>query len=333
MTIRKFRPLIRDRGAARVSIATLAVLFCVTSGVTSGVRAEECVDVQSSTADADFLSCEQDLEFDLDAALAEQAVPAQASAPTDGMPWIALSKGSVPSKFNANDSSVSVRTSLGTLRDYNSRTVSVQRPEYATSNSYELKLPKAAAAPTTPVDVWTNIDLNGYNERASDKTTRVGFGADYKINTKASVGLALERADTRSAATSAQDQKAAAYVSLQAAPMFSIDARTEWEAFGSAASGTGTAGKSAFILAPKVNHSFSLDDGTTLEPFVTYKKAFDLSTSHRDGLDETNSAGAGVTYSKADAYSLSVTADVDNLGASSEPQSLSSKFQLSVPLR
>ncbi len=330
MTIRKSRPLIRDRGAARVSIATLAVLFCVASGV----RAEECVDVQSSTADADFLSCEPDLEFDLDAALAEQAVPAQASAPTDGMPWIALSKGSVPSKFNANDSSVSVRTSLGTLRDYNSRTVSVQRPEYAPSNSYDLKLPKAAAAPTTPVDVWTNIDLNGYNERASDKTTRVGFGADYKINTKASVGLSLERADTRSSAASAQDQKAAAYVTLRAAPMLSLDARTEWEAFGSSASGTGAGGKSAVILAPKVNHSFSLDDGTKLEPFVTYKKAFDFSAGHTaDSSFETNSAGAGVTYSKPDAYSLSVTADVDNLGASTEPQSLSSKFQLSVPIR
>ncbi|HET6388050.1 hypothetical protein [Hyphomicrobium sp.] len=328
MIKRKTRPSFGNR-SARAGLAAFALVLCAAPSV----RAEEdCVDVQSSTADADFLSCDQDIAFDLDAALAQQAMPAQASASSDGMPWIALSKNTVPSKFNASDSSVSVRTSLGTLRDFNSRSVSVQKPEYATSEVYEVKLPKAAAAPTTPVDVWTNIDLNGYNERASDKTTRVGFGADYKISKKASVGLSLERADTRSSAASAQDQKAAAYVSLQAAPMLSLDARTEWET--SAGSSGTAAGGSAFILAPKVNHSFALEGGTTLEPFVTYKKAFDLSTSHAaDTSFETNSAGAGVTYSKPDAYTLSVTADVDNLGASSEPQSLSSKFQLSVPIR
>jgi hypothetical protein len=38
-----------------------------------------------------------------------------------------------------------------------------------------------------------------------------------------------------------------------------------------------------------------------------------------------------VTYSKTDSYSLSVSADVDNFGVTDEAQSLSSKFQLSVP--
>ncbi|WP_045836279.1 autotransporter domain-containing protein [Hyphomicrobium sp. 99] len=332
MFIRKIR-FICDRGVTRASIASLAVLFCVASGV----RAEDCVDVQSSTAEPDFMGCDQEIQFDLDAALAEQSVPAATAAPTDGLPWIALSKGTVPSKFNANDGSVSVRTSLGTLRDYNSQTVSVQRPEYAVADPYTIKLPKAASAPTTPVDVWSNIDLNGLNG-SSGQSSRVGFGADYKISRKASVGLSLERGDARSSSTSgvAQDQKAAAYVTLQAAPMFSIDARTEWEANGGSASSTGTSDKSAIILAPKVNHSFSLEGGTTLEPFVTYKRAFDLSTSRKEAADtsfDTTSAGAGVTYTKPDAYSLSVTADVDNLGASTEPQSLSSKFQLSVPLR
>ncbi|MBS0269262.1 MAG: hypothetical protein JSS54_09805 [Proteobacteria bacterium] len=330
MIIRKIC-FIRDRGVAYAIIASLAVLF----GAASGIRAEDCVDVQSNTSEPDFMDCEQGIEFDLDAALAEQTMPT-ASAATDGLPWIALSKGTVPSKFNANDGSMSVRTSLGTLRDYNSRTVSVQQAEYA-ADPYTLKLPKTAAAPNTPVDVWSNIDLSGL-DNASSQSSRVGFGADYKISRKASVGLVLERGDARSSATSgvAQDQKAAAYVTLQAVPMFSIDARTEWEANGGSASTTGTAEKSAFILAPKVNHSFSLDGGSTLEPFVTYKRAFDLSTNHKEMTDssfDTTSAGAGVTYTKPDAYSLSVTADVDNLGASTEPQSLSSKFQLSVPIR
>jgi len=331
MIIRKIC-FIRDRGIAYAIIASLAVLF----GAASGVHADDCVDVQSNTSEPDFVDCEQGIEFDLDAALAEQTMPTASAASTDGLPWIALSKGTVPSKFNANDGSMSVRTSLGTLRDYNLRTVSVQQSDYA-ADPYTLKLPKAAAAPNTPVDVWSNIDLSGL-DNASSQSSRVGFGADYKISRKASVGLVLERGEARSSATPgiAQDQKAAAYVTLQAAPMFSIDARTEWEANGGSASTTGTAEKSAFILAPKVNHSFSLDGGSTLEPFVTYKRAFDLSTSHKETTDssfDATSAGAGVTYTKPDAYSLSVTADVDNLGASTEPQSLSSKFQLSVPIR
>ncbi|RUP10462.1 hypothetical protein [Hyphomicrobium sp.] len=324
---------IRDRGVAYAIIASLTVLF----GAASGGRAEDCVDVQSNTSEPDFMNCEQAIEFDLEAALAEQTMlPAATGASTDGLPWIALSKGTVPSKFNATDGNVSVRTSLGTLRDYNLRTVSAQQPEYAADPS-TLKLPKSAAAPNAPVDVWSNIDLSGLNN-ASSQSSRIGFGADYKISRKASVGLVLERGEARSSATPgiAQDQKAAAYVTLQAAPMFSIDARTEWEANGGSASSTGTAEKSAVIFAPKINHSFSLDGGSTLEPFVTYKRAFDLSASHKEMTDssfDTTSAGAGVTYTKPDAYSLSVTADVDNLGASTEPQSLSSKFQLSVPIR
>jgi hypothetical protein len=323
-----------ESGAARAGIASLALLFCLASEV----RAEDCVDVQSTTAKPDFTVCDNEIEFDLDAALAEQAIPAAPASPaSDGMPWISLSKGTVPSKFNANDGSVSVRTSLGTLRDYNARTVAV-RPDFAAAEAYAVKLPKAGSAPNTPVDVWSNIDLSGYDGSAS-QSSRVGFGADYKINRATSVGVALERGDARSTSMTGveQDQKASAYVSLQAAPMLSLDARTEWQAGnGEFAAITGAAQKSAVILAPKVNHSFSLDGGTTLEPFVTYKRAFDLSTSRKDAVDtsfDAASAGAGVTYTKPDAYSLSVTADVDNVGMSTEPQSLSSKFQLSVPIR
>lgn len=333
MSIKHIRSICGS-GAARAGVASLALLLCLASEV----RAEDCVNVQSTTAEPDFTACDQDIEFDLNAALAEQAVPAAVAAPaSDGMPWIALTKGTVPSKFNANDSSVSVRTSLGTLRDYNARTVSVQQPEYA-ADPYAVKLPKAAAAPKTPVDVWSNIDLNGYNGSPS-QSARVGFGADYKINRTTSVGVALEKGDARSTSTPGveQDQKASAYISLQAAPMLSLDARTEWQAGnGEFAASTGAAQKSAVILAPKVNHSFSLDGGTTIEPFVTYKRAFDLSTSRNDAADtsfDAASAGAGVTYTKPDAYSLSVTADVDNFGMSTEPQSLTSKFQLSVPIR
>ena len=323
-------------GSLRVGVASLAALFCVTVAV----HAEECVDVQSTSAEPDFKPCEdQEPQLDLDAALAEHAAPSKPSVQSDGVPWIAESRD-LPATFNSSDSGVSVRTSLGTWRDYNARTASptIQQPAFATSTD-ALTLPKAPAAATTPLDVWSNIDVNGY-DGSRDQSTRAGVGADYKISRTTSVGVSVEHGDSRSATTQGveEDQKASAYVTLQAAPMLSLDARTEWQAGnGEFAASNGAAEKGAVILAPKVNHSFALDGGTKLEPFVTYKREFDLSTARKDATDPTldtgQSAGAGVTYSKTDAYSLSVTSDVDNVGATTEPQSLSSKFQLSVPIR
>jgi hypothetical protein len=129
----------------------------------------------------------------------------------------------------------------------------------------------------------------------------------------------------------------AAYVSLQAVPLLTLDARTEWQA-GNAefAAASGAAEKSTVILAPKINHSFALDGGKTIEPFVTYKREFDLSTTGHEANETapitTQSAGAGVTLTKPDAYSLSVTTDVEGLGATT-PENVSSKFRLSVPIK
>ena len=114
--------------------------------------------------------------------------------------------------------------------------------------------------------------------------------------------------------------------------MLSLDARTEWQA-GNAefAAANGGAEKSAIILAPKINHSFALGDGKTIAPFVTYKREFDMSTGPEALNTPQRSAGAGVTYTDPDAYTFSVTTDVDAATAIT-PESMSSKFQLSVPI-
>jgi hypothetical protein len=336
MIMNSLRDSSRHR-SLRVGVACLAAWFCATVAV----HAEECVDVQSTSAEPDFKPCEdQEPQLDLDAALADRAAPSNPSTQSDGVPWIAESRN-LPATFNSSDSGVSVRTSLGTWRDYNAKLASPtiqQQPGVAVSTD-ALTLPKASAAPTTPLDVWSNIDVNGY-DGARDQSTRTGIGADYKISKTTTMGVSVEHGDARSATTPGieEDQKASAYVTLRAAPMLSLDARTEWQAGnGEFAATNGAAEKSAFILAPKVEHSFALDSGTTISPFVTYTREFDLSTARKDVTDPTldtgQSAGAGLTYSKSDAYSLSVTADVDNVGATTEPQSLSSKFQLSVPIR
>ncbi len=329
----KFAPRYRS---LRMGFVSLAVLV----SVTSAVRAEDCIDVQSTSAAPDFQACETaEPEFDIDAALAEQASPTTAGPPNDGIPWIATDPQDLPATFNSSDTGVSVRTSLGTWRDYNSRSASptVQLPAY-TAASENVDVPKAPFVPKTPLDVWTNIDIDGY-DGARDQSTRAGVGADYKFNRATIVGVSVERGDARSATTPgiAADQKASAYLSLQATPLLSFDARTEWQTGNSDfAASSGVAERGAVILAPKVNHSFTLDNGTTVSPFLTYQREFDVSASHKEGVDPsfdaTQSAGAGVTYTKPDSYSLSLSADVDNFGVADETQSLSSKFQLSVPL-
>ena len=86
--------------------------------------------------------------------------------------------------------------------------------------------------------------------------------------------------------------KIAAYVTLLAVPMVTLDARTEWQAGNADFAATiGAAEMSTFTLAPRINHSFALDSGKTIEPFVTYKRQFDLSEQGR----ETGVAGLATT--------------------------------------
>lgn len=321
---------------ARLLLASSVALLAWTAAG----HAEDCLDVQSTAAVADFKPCEEaEPQIDLNAALDEQPASSTATSKADSIPWIANDTRDVPATFSTSATGVSVRTSLGTWRDYNARTASptLEQPEFGAAPS-AFDLPKAPVAPKTPVNVWSSLDLQGY-DGSRDQTTRAGFGADYTFNKATIVGVSVEHADSKTALMTAseQDQKASAYLTLKATPLLSVDARTEWQAGNSEFAATsGAADKGAVILAPKLNKSFTLDDGTTLSPFVTYQHKFDVSSSSKDGAattpEDMQSAGAGVTYSKSDGYSLSVSADVDNLGATAEQQSLSSKFQLSVPL-
>ncbi|MFT3730757.1 MAG: hypothetical protein QM780_04915 [Hyphomicrobium sp.] len=321
----------------RLALLSTAALW----SIPSAVRAEDCVDVQSTSPVPDFQPCEM-LEPDLDPADLNSIIlessaskPKKAATASDAIPWIATNPQDVPAAFSTSDTGVSVKTSLGTLRDYNARSASpvVEQPAFGPAPKTDFTMPQAPVAPKTPLDVWTSIDVNGY-DGSRDQSTRTGVGADYKFNKMTTLGVSIERGDSRSATVTAveEDQKASAYVTLQATPLLSLDARTEWQAGNEAfAESSGAAEKGAFILAPKINKSFKMDDGTTLSPFVTYQREFDVSASRKDSvdtsLDATQSAGAGVTYTKPDAYSLSVSADVDNFGATEQ----SSESEQQIP--
>jgi hypothetical protein len=308
--------------ASGLCVLSLAAFVCVMSAA----YADECLNVETSKAEPDFSTCDSDLpQIDLNAALADHAAAKPAASLNTATPWIAQQDKVVPLTVNSSDSGVSLRTSLDDLRSFNTRKFEVD----ATGAP---ALPKAASAPNLPVDIWTTVDVNGY-QGERDQSTRTGLGVAYKLSRSAIVGVSVERGDAHSAnAATEQDSKASAYVTLQATPLLSLDARTEWQA-GNAefVAANGSAEKSSVVLAPKINHSFALGDGKTISPFLTYKREFDMSSGPEVLTTPERSAGAGVTYTDADAYTLSVTTDVDEATATA-PQSVSSKFKLSVPI-
>lgn len=294
------------------ALCALATGLALTAFVAPAAFAD-CNEAEANTSNFELSACDADWQnIEIDGALIEQS--SRPSKPAEnGTPWIAQRDKKIPVTVNSTDAGVTMRTSLDDLHSDNAK--------------------------KSPLDVWTSVDVKGYDGQP-DQGTRAGVGVDYNVSRAAKVGVSAERGGARTASSEATeaDTKASAYVTLQATPMLSLDARTEWQA-GNAefAAVSGVAEKSSVTLAPKLNHSFALDDGKTIEPYITYKREFDVSTTRPEALDAAalaaeRSAEAGVKYVSPDAYTLSVTTGVDGLGASQADRSVSSKFQLSVPI-
>ncbi|MBA2127800.1 hypothetical protein DLM45_16435 [Hyphomicrobium methylovorum] len=322
--------------ALRATVAPCAIVASLAMAVpfSSAARAD-CIEGAASTSDVQISNCDltwQDV--DVEDALNAQTAP-HLDGTAGGTPWIAQRAAGAPVRVNSSDTGVSVRTSLDDVRSFNAQKASRSFSDPDATPS-AIPLPKGPVRKSA-LDVWTNVDVNGYNGN-TDQATRAGVGADYKLSRSATVGVSAERGDARTAASAATeaDSKASAYVTLQAAPMLSLDARSQWQA-GNAefAAASGVMEKSSVTLSPKINHSFSLENGKTIEPYVSYKREFDVSTSGRETIDALaaeRSAEAGIKYVSPDAYTLSVTTGVNGVGASESERSVNSKFQLSVPI-
>lgn len=98
----------------------------------------------------------------------------------------------------------------------------------------------------------------------------------------------------------------------------------------------GAVEKSTIALTPRVSRPIDLKGGAKLEPFLSLKSAVDFGTAAdgtgNNGVDTTRGIGGGVTFAKPDAYSLSVTTDVERSTSSDQPN-LSGRLQLKLPLR
>lgn len=330
--------------------------FVATAAFVSGFEAgtvQACNSEDARPAIFSFDPCETEVTtFELVRGSMTGDLTGTQNASSQTQPWIASGGSDVPIEVKTGSGGVSARASLDTLRGYNTRAASKSlagdiAPTSQTSAS--LQLPKAPATRKLPVDVWSSVNVQGYDQQrgafddasSTDQTTRASGGIDYKIDGAANFGVSAERGDLKSATPAAgfqEDAKVAAYMTLRPAPALSLDARTEWQEGNAAfAAATGVAEKNSVTIAPRLDHSFSLDDGNTLQPFVTYKTIYDLSENVIPGATAyaavTRSAGAGITLNKPDAYSLSVSTDVDGLSAATAPANVNGKFELKVPIK
>jgi hypothetical protein len=310
-------------------------LICLLFFATNAAVAENC---SLAVGDPNSKTCIQVHTLTIDEVMALQIAPPRTQFLSDDVPWIAQAGVPPPLEVKPGDSGASMKTSLGQWRDFNSQMLA-RRIDEAKAMKAGLPQPKAATIAPSPFELWTTVDLQGLDQAAGN-AFKTGVGADYKLTKTTVFGIAAERADTKPVATlgsqpatnaANQDDKLAAHLTVQPFSFVSIDAKTQHE---TGTAGTGRIDNNSVSIAPKLKYPFAVGSGQTLEPFVTVKDELIRGTTSSmvDGTKNAVSAGTGVTLTKPGNYSMSVTADVENMGAV-EPANYKSRFQVSVPLK
>ena len=121
-------------------------------------------------------------------------------------------------------------------------------------------------------------------------------------------------------------------MNFKATPVLSVDAKSEWqrtETFD--ISGDTLTEKSIVSIAPKLNKKFDLKNGQTIEPYATVRHELDLNTTAVDAPSRQNSVGAGVTFATPESYSMTLSTDLEGIGAASGANT-NTKLQFKMPL-
>jgi hypothetical protein len=309
------------------------VLGCV--AVVSAQDAQNCIPLSNGAAETAAGICAE-LSPSLDL-----SVPAGVSAPVveknelprDMQTSPTVATRPLPVAIVPSETGAVARTSLQVWRDYNNQMNQRKMDGVTVLAPPSLALPKAPVETKGTIDVWSSLDAHGFDSETG-KTVRAGAGVNYPVSTNANIGVVAERASTNSgtADKTGSDDKLAAYVAFKASPVITIDARAQFE--NNSGSSPASPDKNAFFVAPRINKSFALDGGQTLEPYVTIKSEIDLAeTAPKFGNSvPIDSAGAGVTLGKPDAYSLSVKTDVSGMGRAESPV-INSGLEFKVPLK
>jgi len=99
--------------------------------------------------------------------------------------------------------------------------------------------------------------------------------------------------------------------------------------------GGGAIEKRTLSVTPRISRPVELGGGAKVEPFLSLKSAVDIAGSGAasDGhVDTTRGVGGGVTFAKPDAYTLSVTTDIEQ-ATSSDRSTMKGRLELKLPLR
>lgn len=241
----------------------------------------------------------------------------------------------LPFAVTPSGDGVSVRTGISTLNEYNAKRLSKQIEGAKKTAAPNTKLPEARPAAKPALDVWSSVTAP--NQAATDgHAVRASVGADYTINPNTKTGIVAERADpgmTPGAATvTSGDEKLSAYVNFKASPILTVDAKSEWQRTQSFdITGDTLMEKSIVSIAPKLNKKYELKDGQTLEPYATVRHELDLNTTALGTPTHQNSVGAGVTLATPESYSMTLSTDLEGIGAATGSNA-NTKLQFKMPL-
>jgi hypothetical protein len=333
------------RGVVR---GCLSLLVLLANGTFTASHAEAGCSSQKSQQSA---ACPQPLPAVAPRLSADDAEKLKTEYAGSIAPWF-LQGGAVQSDqsdepvglpFTINPSSkpsgngFSAKMSTRTWRENTNKDLEKRIGKVKAAAPKDIKMPTSPRQIEPPAELWSTLEVQGVSTSgdSSDQSVRGGVGANYKMTPSATVGVSAERGAAKAAndASPGDDEKLSAFMNFKATSMLSIDARTQWQANQPSAALGATperSEKGSIIVAPRISRTYKIGKDQTVEPFVSYKREVGIVTAG-PGSADANSAGAGVTFAKPDAYSFSVTTDVDKLDQGAD-KSVSGKVQIKLPL-
>jgi hypothetical protein len=263
--------------------------------------------------------------------LRDSEIPSVAADEAVGIPITINAAGSTPGN------GFSARASTKSWRDNASKDLSKRIDSAKAATPKDLKIPAGPHQLEPPAEFWSTLEVQGISNGggANDQSVRGGVGANYQVSPSTTFGVSAERGATKAAAGSSagEDEKLSAFMTFKAAPILSIDARTQWQANRPSAAQGATnerSEKGSIIVAPRVSHTFAMAKGQTIEPFVNYKRELEIAAAG-SSANEENSAGAGVTVALPESYSISATTDIEGLDRGPD-KNVKGKVQIKLPL-
>lgn len=358
------QPVRRDVTIVLAGLAASA--FCAVAA-----QAADCTATTSATVTA---TCSDTATFvpNPSEALTRDYSFGRADSVLGGSAWIEQSWQSTPFSFSAADTSYSVKSSASHLAAYSQYERVAQFRDDLPQDLRD-KLPALLAArATSPLDIWTVVNV-AQSETSYVASSQQVVGLDVRLGRKAVLGVVAEQddgSDGRDGQVAAflkaqlwdgvmvdtrvgkgedrnttQDGGALSSAHTFAATKFSrawqLGAYTVVPSVGIAVSSTtadadagGRLSGQEVSFEQRISRKFKLEGQKQLEPFISFKQAFDsgaTTTTEGDGTSSSSTLGAGLKLDATKQYSLSVSTSVERNDTQDKPE-FDSRFQLKLPL-